>query len=90
MELTAQAKLLRVLEDNCIRRIGAKEEKQVNVRIIAAVNEDPEGCVERNKIREDIFYRLCVLRYDIPELYRRKRLSPSRNTSGTWLLRYHP
>ena len=54
------------------RRIGAKEEKQVNVRIIAAVNEDPEGCVERNKIREDIFYRLCVLRYDIPELYRRK------------------
>lgn len=72
MELTAQAKLLRVLEDNCIRRIGAKEEKQVNVRIIAAVNEDPEGCVERNKIREDIFYRLCVLRYDIPELYRRK------------------
>ena len=36
MELTAQAKLLRVLEDNCIRRIGAKEEKQVNVRIIAA------------------------------------------------------
>ena len=72
MELTAQAKLLRVLEDNCIRRIGAKEEKQVNVRIIAAVNEDPESCVERNKIREDIFYRLCVLRYDIPELYRRK------------------
>ena len=71
-ELSAQAKLLRVLEDNCIRRIGAKEEKQVNVRIIAAVNEDPEGCVERNKIREDIFYRLCVLRYDIPELYRRK------------------
>ena len=61
-----------MLEDNCIRRIGAKEEKQVNVRIIAAVNEDPEGCVERNKIREDIFYRLCVLRYDIPELYRRK------------------
>lgn len=60
MELTAQAKLLRVLEDNRIRRIGAKEEKQVNVRIIAAVNEDPEGCVERNKIREDIFYRLCA------------------------------
>ena len=72
LPLPMQAKLLRVLEDNCIRRIGAKEEKQVNVRIIAAVNEDPEGCVERNKIREDIFYRLCVLRYDIPELYRRK------------------
>ena len=46
---------------------GAKD-----TRIIAAVNEDPESCVERNKIREDIFYRLCVLRYDIPELYRRK------------------
>ena len=72
MELDAQAKLLRVLEDKKIRRIGCKEEKNVNVRVIAAMNEDPEMCVEKNKIREDIFYRLCVLRYDIPELCQRK------------------
>lgn len=72
MELDAQAKLLRVLEGNKIRRIGGKDEKKVNVRIIAAMNEEPEMCVEKNKIREDIFYRLCVLRYDIPELCERK------------------
>lgn len=72
MELDAQAKLLRVLEDKKIRRIGCKEEKNVNVRVIAAMNEEPEMCVEKNKIREDIFYRLCVLRYDIPELCQRK------------------
>lgn len=76
MELDAQAKLLRVLEDKKIRRIGCKEEKSVNVRVIAAMNEDPEMCVEKNKIREDIFYRLCVLRYDIPELSQRRKDIP--------------
>ena len=73
MELDAQAKLLRVLEEKKIRRIGSKTEKNVNVRAIAAMNEEPEMCVEKNKIREDIFYRLCVLRYDIPELCQRKK-----------------
>lgn len=72
MELDAQSKLLRVLEENKIRRIGGKTEKKVNVRIIAAMNEEPEMCVVQNKIREDIFYRLCVLRYDIPDLCERK------------------
>ena len=76
MELDAQAKLLRVLEENKIRRIGGKDEKNVNVRIIAAMNEEPEMCVAKNKIREDIFYRLCVLRYDIPELCERKNDIP--------------
>lgn len=76
MELDAQAKLLRVLEDNKIRRIGCKEEKSVNVRVIAAMNEEPEMCVEKNKIREDIFYRLCVLRYDIPALCERRNDIP--------------
>jgi arginine utilization regulatory protein len=76
MEYDAQSKLLRVLEDKKIRRIGGTEEKTVNVRIIAAMNEDPEMCVEKNKIREDIFYRLCVLRYDIPELSLRKNDIP--------------
>ncbi len=72
MELDAQAKLLRVLEEKKIRRIGDKKEKTVNVRVIAAVNEDPEMCVEKQYIRADIFYRLCVLRYDIPALCNRK------------------
>lgn len=72
MELDAQAKLLRVLEDRKVRRLGSRKEHKVNVRIIAAVNLEPEICLEKKKIREDFFYRVCILRYDIPELSTRK------------------
>lgn len=72
MELEAQAKLLRVLEDGVIRRLGDKKDRRVDVKIIAAMNESPEECVKDHKIREDIYYRLCVLRYDIPPLCQRR------------------
>lgn len=71
MELDAQAKLLRVLEEGCIRRLGDSRSRKVDVKIIAAMNESPEECVRQRKIREDIYYRLCVLRYDIPPLCQR-------------------
>ena len=72
MELDAQAKLLRVLEEGCIRRLGDNRSREINVKIIAAMNESPEECVKQRKIREDIYYRLCVLRYDIPPLCERR------------------
>ena len=72
MELEAQAKLLRVLEDGTIRRLGDKHARKVDVKVIAAMNESPEMCVKEKKIREDIYYRLCVLRYDIPSLCERQ------------------
>lgn len=72
MELEAQAKLLRVLEDGTIRRLGDKNARKVDVKVIAAMNESPETCVKEKKIREDIYYRLCVLRYDIPPLCERR------------------
>lgn len=71
MELDAQAKLLRVLEEGRIRRLGDQKSREINVKIIAAMNESPEECVKQRKIREDIYYRLCVLRYDIPPLCQR-------------------
>lgn len=71
MELAAQAKLLRVIEEKRVRRLGDKHSKKVDVRIIAAVNEEPLQCVKEKRLREDLYYRLCVIRYDIPELRER-------------------
>jgi len=76
MELEAQAKLLRAIEENKIRRIGDKRERNVNVRIIAAMNEEPETCLKEMQIREDLYYRLSVIRYDLPELSRRREDIP--------------
>lgn len=58
MNLTLQAKLLRVLQDGVIRRVGSAETKQVDVRIVAACNVDPLKAVEQGALRADLFYRL--------------------------------
>ncbi|WP_154939790.1 sigma-54 interaction domain-containing protein [Bacilliculturomica massiliensis] len=76
MELEAQAKILRAIEEQKIRRIGDKRVRDVNVRIIAAMNEDPLECVKQRKIREDLYYRLSVIRYDLPELKERRQDIP--------------
>lgn len=76
MEIEAQAKILRAIEDRYIRRIGDKKERKIDVRIIAALNEDPIECVKNKKIREDLYYRLNVIRYDLPELKERKEDIP--------------
>jgi len=52
-----QAKLLRVLQDGLIRPIGSTKEKKVDVKVIAAMNADPLECIEKNVLREDLFYR---------------------------------
>lgn len=72
MDLSVQAKLLRVLEDQRITRIGSTEEIPVDVRIIAAMNEPPKDCVNSGKLREDLYYRLRVVQLDIPPLRRRR------------------
>ncbi len=71
MPYTLQAKLLRVLQEKKIRRIGATKEIEVDVRIIAATNYEVEKLVEDGKFREDLFYRLNVIRIDIPPLRER-------------------
>jgi Nif-specific regulatory protein len=67
-----QAKLLRVLQDGEIRRVGDTEVRHVDVRIISATNKNLEEQVEEGKFREDLFYRLNVITIDMPPLRDRK------------------
>jgi DNA-binding NtrC family response regulator len=66
-----QAKLLRVLEDGSMRRIGSVKERRVKVRLIAATNRDLGKEVESGRFREDLFYRVNVLSISIPPLRER-------------------
>lgn len=72
MPLELQSKLLRVLQDSCIRPIGGIKNINVNVRIIAATNIPPEEAVEENLLRKDLYYRLNVISFSIPNLKERK------------------
>jgi DNA-binding NtrC family response regulator len=66
--LTMQAKLLRALQERTIRPVGGDEEVPTDVRIIAATNHDLETAVEERRFREDLFYRINVLRIHVPPL----------------------
>ncbi|WP_022852692.1 sigma-54-dependent transcriptional regulator [Thermodesulfatator atlanticus] len=72
LPLALQAKLLRVLQEGVIRRIGALREIKVNVRIIAATNKDLEEMVKEGLFREDLFWRLNVFSVKLPPLRERK------------------
>jgi two-component system response regulator PilR (NtrC family) len=72
MSTTMQVKLLRVLQEKRIRRIGATEEIEVDVRIIAATNKDLERSVAEKSFREDLFYRLNVIPIHMPPLRDRR------------------
>ncbi len=72
LSLNTQAKLLRVLQEMRIRRIGGYKEKPIDVRIIAATNRDLEKMVEDGNFREDLYYRLNVVPISIPSLRQRR------------------
>lgn len=74
--LSLQAKLLRVLQEREIMRLGSDVIIKVDIRIIGATNKSLEALVRENKFREDLFYRLDVLRIDIPNLESRKEDIP--------------
>ena len=67
-----QAKLLRVLEDQMIRRVGGVRDMQVDVRVIAASNRDLERAVQEGRFRQDLFYRLAIISIYLPPLRERK------------------
>jgi DNA-binding NtrC family response regulator len=71
-----QAKLLRVLEDGHFRRVGSTQEKQAQVRVIAATNKPLEEEIKAGRFREDLFYRLNVVTIDLPPLRDRRQDIP--------------
>ncbi|PMP98062.1 MAG: DNA-binding response regulator, partial [Thermodesulfobacterium geofontis] len=76
LPLSLQAKLLRVLQDKEVRRIGGKDTIKVDVRFIAATNKNLLEEIKKGKFREDLFYRLKVVSIEIPPLRERKEDIP--------------
>jgi DNA-binding NtrC family response regulator len=66
-----QVKLLRVLEDSKVRRLGGKQESLVDVRVLASTNRKPEEAIKKGQLREDLYYRLNVFALELPPLRRR-------------------
>jgi DNA-binding NtrC family response regulator len=71
MPVGTQAKLLRVLEDSRVRRLGGKQEIVVDVRVIASTNKVLEDALKKGELREDLYYRLNVFQIDLPPLRHR-------------------
>jgi len=71
LNLQAQAKLLKVIEQKQVRRLGSVRDRRVNVRIIAATNRNLEAAVREGSFREDLFYRLKVITIELPPLRER-------------------
>jgi len=76
MPAPTQAKLLRVLEDRKVRRLGSKTETPVDVRVLAATNKDPEQAVASGQLRQDLYFRLNVFHIHLPPLREHKEDIP--------------
>jgi len=76
MPVNTQAKLLRVLEDRKLRRLGSKVETIVDVRVLAATNKAPEDAVAKGALRQDLYYRLNVFQIQMPPLREHKEDLP--------------
>jgi DNA-binding NtrC family response regulator len=72
MPMPTQAKLLRILEDSKVRRLGGKTEFEVDVRVVAATNKIPDEAIRGGHLREDLYYRLNVFHVHLPPLRERK------------------
>jgi len=76
MSLSAQAKVLRALQENKIMRVGGEKEIPVDVRIIAATNKNIKDEINKEKFREDLYHRLSVILINVPPLEERKKDIP--------------
>lgn len=72
MDIGIQAKILTAIETKQVRRLGGQKSINTDVRIIAAVNEDPHELIQKGRLREDLFYRLGVVQINLPPLKCRK------------------
>ncbi len=76
MSLSAQAKVLRALQENRITRVGSDKDIQVNVRIVTATNKNIKHEIEKNGFREDLYHRLSVILINVPSLNEREEDIP--------------
>lgn len=76
LSLSLQAKLLRVLQNQEIQRVGSPVARKVNVRVIAATHRDLREMVKNQRFREDLFYRLSIVQIELPSLAQRKEDLP--------------
>ena len=76
MSLHLQAKLLRVLQEKELNKIGSNSNKSIDVRVIAATNKNLESMVSNGLFREDLYYRLNVIPINLPSLRERKEDIP--------------
>ena len=76
MPIALQSKLLRVLQEKNIRRIGGLKSIPIDVRVITALNEEPEVLMQEGRLRPDLFYRLNVIRIHVPALREHKEDIP--------------
>jgi len=76
MPALLQAKLLRVIEERAVRRLGSRKEIEVDVRLLAATNRQPQQAVSEGKLRSDLLYRLNVFSIHLPSLRERKEDLP--------------
>lgn len=72
MSLSAQAKVLRALQENIVTRVGADKDIKVNVRVVAATNKDLKKEIEEGRFREDLYHRLAVILIKVPSLNDRR------------------
>ena len=76
MSLGTQVKLMRVLQEKCLERVGGKETIPVNVRVLAATHQDLEAAIRQKQFREDLYYRLSVVVIQLPALRQRREDIP--------------
>jgi len=76
MPMALQAKLLRVLQEGQVERLGSNRAIDLDVRVIAATNRDPRSAIREGKLREDLFYRINVVSIDLPALRQRREDIP--------------
>ena len=72
MSLSAQAKVLRALQENRVQRVGSDKDIKVNVRVVAATNKDLKTEISEGRFREDLFHRLAVILIEVPALNKRR------------------